>query len=122
MYVSIFIVVMAIQNVAITSSISTATLDCTLPCLSPNLQCSLFNITVNDVDVMNIINVTNGTTVGSVSSYSYPTQSIMISNLISDTTYSYCVVVTTINDNTVVEGMCDTFTTRSGMQHTYIVS
>ena len=64
---------------------------------------------------MNIINVTNGTTVGSVSSYSYPTQSIMISNLTSDTTYSYCVAVAPINDSTVVEGMCGTFTTRLGM-------
>jgi len=66
---------------------------------------------------MNIINVTNGNIVSSVMSYSYPIQRIMISNLISDTTYSYCVVVTTINDNTVIEGKCGTFTTRSG---TYI--
>ena len=69
---------------------------------------------------MNIINVTNGNIVGSNMIYSYPTQSIMISNLISDSTYSYCVVVTTINDNTVIEGMCGIFTTRSGTYVTHI--
>jgi len=68
---------------------------------------------------MNIINVTIDNIVGLMMSYSYPTQSIMISNLTSDTTYSYCVAVAPINDSTVVEGMCGTFTTRLG---TYVTN
>ena len=97
------------ENVSTTS----ATLDCTLPCFSPNLQCNLSDITTNGVDAVNI-NVTNGNIVGSVMSYSYPTQRITISNLIPNTTYNYCVVAI---DMTIMikigEPVCGSFTTTS---------
>ena len=102
------IISVTVENVSTTS----ATLDCMLPCFSPNLQCNLSNIKTNGVDAMNI-NVTNGNIVGSVMSYSYPTQRITISNLIDNTTYNYCVVaIDMTNMMKVGETVCGSFITR----------
>ena len=45
--------------------------------------------------------------------YSYPTQTITLSGLNSDTTYNYCIVVTNItNMMEVGEPVCGSFTTQ----------
>jgi len=61
------------------------------------------------------VNVTTdtGNITGSVESYSYPTQAMIISGLNSGTTYNYCVVIT----NTTImmkvgEPVCGSFTTQ----------
>ena len=86
-------------------------LNCQLPCFSPDLQCVLYNLTTNDMDV----NVTNDTSIitGSVESYSYPIQTMIISGLDSGTTYNYCVILYDITDMMKVgEPVCGSFTTR----------
>ena len=60
------------------------------------------------------INATNDTSniTGSVESYSYPTQAMIISGLDSGTTYSYCVILYNITDMMEVgEPVCGNFTT-----------
>ena len=95
--------------ISVTEVTVSNTLECTLPCFSPNLRCNLSNITTNGVDAVNII-VTNGNIVGSVMSYSYPTQRITISNLIDNTTYNYCVVaIDMTNMMKVGEPVCGSF-------------
>ena len=107
-----FLAVAAILNVTLLNvSSTTAALECTLPCFSPNIQCSLFNITPNNIEV-----ITYDDIMGSSMSYSYPTQQIMISNLRYNTTYEYCVVAidTTNNNMTVGDPVCGSFTTTTG--------
>ena len=71
----VFTAVRTISDVTIVVTSTSATLDCTLPCFSPDLQCSLFNITTNDSDVRVVTNTTSPV-VGSVVIYSYPTQKL----------------------------------------------
>ena len=83
-----------------------------LPCFSSNLECVLSHFTLNNMDV----NVTNSTSdiTGSLMTYSYPTQTIIITaiGLNSDTSYNYCIVATnTTNMMEVGEPMCGNFTT-----------
>ena len=61
------------------------------------------------------VNVASGSSqiTGSLMAYSYPTQTITLSCLNSDTTYNYCVVATdATNMGQVGEPMCGSFTTR----------
>ena len=56
--------------------------------------------------------IVNGTIMGSLMSYSYPTQQIMISGLIGNITYTYCVVVIDMtNMMEVGEAVCGSFRT-----------
>ena len=60
------------------------------------------------------VNVTNspGNITGSLMAYSYPTQTIILTGLNSDTTYNYCIATTDmINMMEVGESMCGNFTT-----------
>ena len=115
-----FVVVAAILNVMLLNvSSTTATLDCTLPCFSPNIWCRLFNITPNNIEV-----ITNGGIMGSSMSYSYPTQQIIISNLRYNTTYEYCIVAVvatnsnptniTTNNMMIRDPVCGNFATTAG--------
>ena len=107
-----FVAVAAILNVMLLDvSSTTATLECTLPCFSPNIRCSLSTITPNYIEV-----ITYGGIMGSSVSYSYPTQQIMISNLRYNTTYEYCIVAvdTTTNNMTVGDPVCSNFITTAG--------
>ena len=53
------------------------------------------------------------TLTGSEESYNYPTQAMIISGLIGDTTYTYCVVLNnTVNLMKVGEPVCGSFTTQ----------
>ena len=104
-----FVAVAAILNVTLIVSPISATLECTLPCFSPNLWCNL-SITPSDGEV-----ITHNQIMGSPRSFSYPTQQIMISNLTSDTTYDYCVDgINAINNMTVGDPVCGSFTTTAG--------
>ena len=65
------------------------------------MSCTNVNVTID-----------TGSITGSVESYSYPTQGMIISSLNSGTTYNYCVVVTkTTNMMKVGEPVCGSFTT-----------
>ena len=109
----VFTAVRAISDVTAVVSSTFATLNCTLPCISPNLQCSLFNITTNDGDVTMVTNATSDV-IGSVMSYSYPTQQINISNLLVNATYKYCVTAVDITNKLEVgEPVCGSFQTPS---------
>ena len=107
-----FVAVGAIINVTLIVSPTTATLECTLPCFSPDIWCRLFSITPNNSAVL----ITYDRIMGSSMSYSYPTKQIMISNLSYNTAYEYCVVGsnTTNNDMTVGDPVCGNFTTAAG--------
>ena len=100
--------ILSVDEMNITEN--SATLTCELSCFSPNLQCVLSNFTLNSMDV----NVTNsiGDITGSLMTYSYPTQTVTLTDLDSDTTYNYCIVATDItNMMEVGESMCGNFTT-----------
>ena len=81
-----------------------------LPCFSSNLQCVLSNFTMDNMDVNVTNNVSNIT--GSLMIYSYPTHTINITGLDSNTTYNYCIVATNMtNMMEVGESICGNFTT-----------
>ena len=110
-----YIATTSILNVTKDVTLTSATLDCTLPCFSPNLHCSLFSIRAKITNIMNtaITNVTSPI-IGSVMSYSYPTQKIYINNLFVNLSYDYCVIA--VNMNTMMEvgePVCDHFRTPS---------
>ena len=87
---------------------NSATLTCELPCFSPNVQCVLSQF----ISCTNV-NVTIGNITGSVESYSYPTQTISVSGLNSNTTYKYCVALTNTTNMIMVGGpVCGSFTTQ----------
>ena len=68
--------------------------------------------TTNNMDV-NVASG-NGQVTGSLMAYSYPTHTITLSCLNSDTTYNYCVVATdATNVVQVGEPVCGRFTTRN---------
>ena len=107
-----FVAVAAILNVMPNAMLTTATLDCTLPCFSPGINCSLSSIAPNNSEVM----ITHDEIMGSTMSYSYPTQQIMISNLANNTRHDYCVVaIDIINNITVGNPVCGNFTTAPGI-------
>ena len=55
-----------------------------------------------------------GQVTGSVLAYGYPTQSITLNYLNSDTTYNYCIIVTNVTDmGQVGEPVCGSFITRT---------
>ena len=88
-----------------------ATLICELSCFSPDSQCVVSHLTTNNMGVNVVCSI--GQVTGSVMAYSYPTQSITLNCLNSDTTYNYCVVVTNATDmGQVGEPLCGSFTTR----------
>ena len=100
--------ILSVDETEITEN--SATLTCELPCFSSNLQCvvSRFMTCCTDVNVTNSI----GDITGSVMTYSYPTHTITLSGLNSDTTYNYCIVVTNITNMIVVgKPVCGSFTT-----------
>ena len=118
-----FVAVAALLNVMLLNvSSTTAILECTLLCFTPNIRCSLFSIVPNNIAV-----IIYGDIMGSSMSYSYPTQQIMISNLRYNTTYEYCIhvvaVVTTnsnptnitTNNMTIGDPVCGNFATTAGM-------
>ena len=113
----------SILNVTEDIMLISATLDCTLPCFSPDLHCALFSIRANNANIMNTV-ITHVTSpiVGSVMSYSYPTQKIYISNLFVNMSYNYCVIAVNMNATVEVgEPVCDYFRTPSRYPHMYIL-
>ena len=88
---------------------NSAMLICKLPCFSPDIQCVLSQfLSCTDVNVT----IDTGNITGSVESYSYPTQTISVSGLNSNTTYNYCVVLTNTTNMMMVGGpKCGSFTT-----------
>ena len=88
---------------------NSATLTCKLPCFSPNVQCLLSQfMSCTDINVT----IDTGNITGSVESYSYPTQDMIISGLNSGTTYNYCVVLTNTTNMMEIGGpVCGSFTT-----------
>ena len=109
-----FTVVRVILNVTEDVYLTSATLTCTLPCFSPNIQSSLFRISANNDNVMNTITNVISPVDGSVVSYSYPTQNVVIDNLILNTTYTYCVgAINMITKREVGKPLCGNFKTPS---------
>ena len=101
----------AILSISETSQLSdSVTLLCEMPCFSSDLQCVIFNLTANNMNID--VSITTGPVTGSVMSYSYPTQAITLNCLNSSTTYNYCVIATNIT-NMVEVGipLCGNFTT-----------
>ena len=114
-----FVAVAAILNVTIIVSSTTATLDCTLPCFSPDIRCRLLNITLNDFEG---VTTTYDGFVRSTMNFSYPTEQFVISNLASDRTYYYCVfAINATNDYIfglymeVGDPVCGNFHTTAGI-------
>ena len=106
-----FVAVAAILNVTLIVSSTNTTLECTLPCFSPDIQCDIIYFTSNNGDGVHVI-ITYDVIIGSAMSYSYPTQRIMISNLASDRSYYYCLVaINTANNTEVGYLVCGNFTT-----------
>ena len=100
--------ILSVDEMDITEN--SATLTCELPCFSSNLQCVVSHFITSCTGV----NVTYGTRdiTGSMA-YSYPTQTITLRGLNSDTTYSYCIVATNITNMMIFgEPVCDSFTTQ----------
>ena len=96
---------------------NSATLICELPCFSPRLQCVISHFITSCTDV-NLANITSDIT-GSVMTYSYPTQTVILSGLNSGTIYNYCVIATNTTDMmTVGEPVCGNFTTRKIINET----
>ena len=90
---------------------NSATLTCELPCFSSNLQCVVSHFITSCADV----NITYGTRniTGSLMTYSYPTQTITVTGLNSDTTYNYCIVASNITNMIIFgEPVCGNFTTQ----------
>ena len=101
--------ILSVDEMDITEN--SATLTCELPCFSSNLQCVVSHFITSCADV----NVTYGTNniTGSLMAYSYPTQTITVTGLNSDTTYNYCIVATDITNMMIFgEPVCDSFTTQ----------
>ena len=116
-YDSLYVGVHAILDVDETDiTENSATLTCELPCFSPSIQCVLSQfMSCTDVNVT----IDTGNITGSVESYSYPTQAMIISGLNSGTTYNYCVVVTdTTNTMNVGEPVCGSFVTQKTISET----
>ena len=98
---------------------NSVTLICQLPCFSPDLQCVLYNLqlTTNDMNVN--VTIDTGNIIGSVESYSYPTQAMIISGLTSGTTFNYCVNLYNItNMMEVGEPVCGSFNTQKIISET----
>ena len=99
-----------------------AKLNSETPCLSSDLQCDIFTLTTNNMSVT-IENTTN--TPVSLMLYSYPSCTILLTGLKSDTTYSYCLIAIndTTNDTKVVQvgkPMCGNFTTSTHNEGKFI--
>ena len=91
---------------------NSAALICQLPCFSPDLQCVLYDMDVN-------VTIDTGNIIGSVESYTYPTQAMIISGLDSGTTYNYCVNLYNITDMMEVgEPVCGSFNTQKMISKT----
>ena len=97
-----------------------AKLNSETPCLSPDLQCDIYNLTANNMSVT--IQTTINNITESSMAYSYPSCTIPLTGLKSGTTYSYCLIAinVTIYDATnstkmaqVGKPMCGNFTTTS---------
>ena len=84
-----------------------------LPCFSPNLQCAISNLTLNDesVTVENMTMTNNDN--GSVMAYSYPDHTILLSGQESGRSYHYCVIAVSDTNNMMPVGkpMCGNFIT-----------
>ena len=101
---------MSIDDSGITDD--SATLICELSCFSSDLRCNVYRLITNDMDIIDVTSIIVHVT-GSVMDYSYPTQSITLNDLNSDTTYKYCVIATnTTNIAPVGEPVCGSFITR----------
>ena len=88
----------------------TVNIFCELSCFSPDLECLLHNLTVNDTTVNAKITTSNVT--GSEMSYAYPNQTIIVNGLTRTTNYRYCVIGTNVTSKmTVGEFVCGNFTT-----------
>ena len=111
----LFLEINAILDVYIESvSCTLAILKCELPCFSPGLECALFNIAKNNTYAASAT-VTTTSVVGargSDASCNHQAQLIMLTNLTSDTTYSYCVVAINTTDMMKVgDQVCGNFAT-----------
>ena len=99
--------ILSVDEMDITEN--SATLTCELPCFSSNLRCVIF-YSVTSCDDVSVTNNTGDIT-GSLMAYSYPTHTITLSCLNSDTTYNYCIFATDITDM-IGEPVCGNFTTQ----------
>ena len=91
-------------------------LKCELPCFSPGLECALVDLisTATNITLLTLIMNYTSSVSGSDTSHNYPTQLITLTNLISDTTYNFCVVGFNITDMMEVgDPVCGNFTTDS---------
>ena len=96
---------------------NSAALTFELPCFSSNLQCVISHFTTCCTNV-NVTNITGDIT-GSLMAYSYPTHTITLTGLNSDTTYNYCIVATNAtNMMEVGEPVCSSFTTQKTITKT----
>lgn len=104
----------AILSVSDDSNVTqdSATLICKLPCFTSNLQCSLHNISANGIN-LTVKNETENI-IHSLTSYNYPTQSIILMGLNMSTTYNYCVVAQNTNKSMIGKVNCGVFTTGRG--------
>ncbi|XP_065910565.1 uncharacterized protein [Dysidea avara] len=105
----------AILNVNVKNASHNLTIvKCELACFSSKLECVLYNITTNNIDVTSLIMNTTGNITGPLTSYNYPTQQITLTNLTSGTTYNYCVVgINVTNMMEVGDPVCGNFTTKN---------
>jgi len=88
---------------------NSANLKCELACFSPGLECALVNLSSNTIRSL-AINGTNDV-IGSNASYNYPTQQITLTNLISETTYEYCILAINMTNMTKIGStVCKNFT------------
>jgi len=84
---------------------------CILACFSTQLECNITNTTAPISSIGNIS--------GSVTSYDYPTQLLMFTELESDMTYEYCVVAINVTDMTEVGSLeCRDFNTGGAIKGT----
>ena len=84
---------------------------CILACFSTQFECNITNTTAPTSSV--------GIISGSVTSYDYPTQALMFTELESDTTYEFCVVAINVTDMTEVGNLeCRDFNTGGTIEGT----
>lgn len=106
------------MSVNVSTSEDSATLSCELPCFTPYVQCELDNVTRNGMSVNVPVTVENIT--DSFISYEYPHQSIILTGLDKNTTYSYCVKAITIIMTTkelIGNPVCSDFTTKNDRKY-----
>ena len=68
-----------------------ATVNAEMPCSSPDLECFLSDLKINNMNVT-VNNITSSNDNGLMMAYSHPSHTIQLSGLNRSTTYNYCVI------------------------------